>query len=75
MKLKETKPKYEQLRIFMDKENFGMFEVPQIMKYGFALTMYAERKVILMEDFDDEKVTEIVIENEDQFRKRKKFDN
>ncbi len=75
MKLKEVKPKYEQLRIFLDKENFGIFEVPQYMKYDFALTMYADRKVMLMEDLDDEKVTEIIIENEDQFKKRQKSEN
>ena len=75
MKLKEVKPKYEQLRIFLDKENFSMLEIPQYVKYDFALTMYAERKVILMENFDDEKVTEIVIESEGQFKKRKKFYN
>lgn len=75
MKLKDIKPKYNQLRIFTDKESFGLMEIPQYLKYEFALTMYSERKIICMEDFDDEKVTEIIIENEDQFKKRKRTEN
>ena len=75
MTLKEIKPKYEQLRIFIDKEEFSLVEIPQYMKYNFALSMYADRKVLVKEDLDDEKVTEIIIESEEQFKKRKKSEN
>lgn len=75
MTLKEIKPKYEQLRIFIDKEEFSLVEIPQYMKYNFALSMYADRKVLVKEDIDDEKVTEIIIESEEQFKKRKKSEN
>lgn len=74
MKLKEVKPKYEQLKIYFDKENFSMLEIPHIMKYDFALTMYADRKVLMIEDFDEEKFTEIVLENEQQFKRRQQFE-
>lgn len=75
MTLKEIKPKYEQLRIFIDKEEFSLVEIPQYMKYNFALSMYADRKVLVKEDLDDEKVTEIIIESEEQFKKREKTEN
>lgn len=75
MTLKEIKPKYEQLRIFIDKEEFSLVEIPQYMKYNFALSMYADRKVLVKEDLDDEKVTEIIIESEEQFKKRGKTEN
>lgn len=75
MTLKNFKPKYSKLEIYINKEHFGLMEIPQIMEYDFALTMYGDRKVILSEVHEDKKTTEIIIENEEQFRKRKKFEN
>lgn len=73
MTLKELKPKYENLEIYFDREGFGLLEVPQKMKYDFALTMYADRKVIFSEDHDDRESTEVLLENDQQHRKRKNF--
>lgn len=71
MKLKELKPKYEQLKIFFDKEVFSFLEVPRFMKYDFAITMYAEREIVFSQDLDDENCTEVILESDQQFAKRK----
>ena len=73
MTLEELKPKYSKLEIYFDKENFSILEIPQIMQYDFALTMYADRKVVFSEEHDDRKVTEVLLENDQQHRKRKNF--
>ena len=73
MILEELKPKYSKLEIYFDKENFSILEIPQIMQYDFALTMYADRKVVFSEEHDDRKVTEVLLENDQQHRKRKNF--
>ena len=73
MTLKELKPKYETLELYFDKENLSLMEVPQIMKYDFALSMYAERKVIFSEVHEDKKRVEVFLENDKQFEKRKNF--
>ena len=75
MTFRMIKPKYETLKIYFDKENPSLLEIPQVTKYDFALTMYADRKVIFLEDHDNEKFTEIVLESDEQFRKRQKFEN
>ena len=73
MTLEELKPKYSKLEIYFDKENLSILEIPQIMQYDFALTMYANRKVVFSEDHDDREVTEVLLENDQQHQKRKNF--
>lgn len=75
MRLKDFRPKYEDLEIYIDKENYSLFEIPQKMKYSFALSMYSERKILFSKDHDDKKTTEIMFESDEQFKKRQKFEN
>lgn len=75
MKMKELEPKYERLKVFFDKDTLIFLEVPRFMKYDFAMATYPEREIIFSKDLDDEKCTEIIMENDQQFRKRTNRNN
>lgn len=70
MKFKEMQAKFQDLDIFIDKDNFGLLEIPQKMKFDFALSMYSEREVLSQIDHDDTKITEILLESDEQYLKR-----
>lgn len=70
MKLKELNPKYEDLELYKGSDNFGLLEIPQNMKYDFALSLYSERKVLFFEYHEDKKTTEVLIEGDIDFHKR-----
>lgn len=73
MKLKDAKPKYETLEVIEDREDFGLFPVPQLLDRDIAIERFGERKVLFMIDHDDIRHTEVIIENYRQFTARNNF--
>ena len=64
MILKDLKPKFNNLELYIDKKDFGILEVPQRVSFDFALYMYSERKVLYVKNHDFTEVTEVLIESE-----------
>lgn len=75
MKLKELKIKYDTVELYEDREGEGLLKVPQILKTETAVERYGGRKVYFLENHDDQKLTEILIESEKQFKIRENFEN
>lgn len=71
MKFKEIKPKYQNLEIYTDKNSFSLLEIPQKVKFDFALSMFSEREVLYIEDHDDRQTTEVLVESNEQYLKKK----
>ena len=72
MILKDLKPKFNNLELYIDKKDFGILEVPQRVSFDFALYMYSERKVLYVKNHDFTEVTEVLIESEEEYLKRTK---
>lgn len=63
MKLKEFKPKYDDLEIYVGNRNSGgLFDAPYKEKYDLALKNYAEKEILDYQDNDDKKCTEIFLD-------------
>lgn len=75
MRFKDLRPKYEDLDIYIEKESLNLLSVPQKMKFEFAKSMFENRKVLFSEDHDDKKITEVLLESDADYEKRKKFES